>query len=284
MQNKKTGPVTLPGKEASSKNALKHGATSPKLINESEQERYKTLLGNLKKRYSSDNPLIELQVERIARTTIQLERIQNVIDAAFIKSRLRANTAEKLIETLARENFVISGIAEDFFSRSFRKCENPREIATELMNQVDIDSIQSINEFKEQLPLLTKHISRQDSLSEDQINVYLINEVTQLSDRHKKICNSLSDSDDPETVNLMLLKLFAVWHATTLKELISDPSSSMTISQSLELEEDAILPEAQDMDRLMRYQTTLQRQLSTATGELLEIYKIEKMKLKIDVI
>ena len=279
MQKKKTGPVTISGKENSSKNALKHGATSPKLINEAEQERYKTLLGNLKKRYSSDNPLIELQVERIARITIQLERIQNVIDAAFKKSRLRANTAEKMIETLARENFVISGIAEDFFSTNFRKCENPRDIATELMNQVDIDIIQSISEFKEELPLLAEHISRQEALSDNNLNFFLINEVSKFSDRHKKICDALSDSDDHKKVNLTLLKLFAAWHTARLKELILDPSLSMSISESIKLEEDAMLPEAQDMDRLMRYQTTLQRQLSTATGELLAINKIEKSEV-----
>ena len=35
-----------------------------------------------------------------------------------------------------------------------------------------------------------------------------------------------------------------------------------------------MLPDAQEMDRLMRYQTSLQRQLSAAIGELLAINKI----------
>ena len=87
MQNKKTGPVTLPGNRISSKNALKHGATSPKLINEAEQEHYQNLLKSLRKKYATDNPLIELQLARIARVNIQLERIQNTIDALFEKSR-----------------------------------------------------------------------------------------------------------------------------------------------------------------------------------------------------
>ena len=53
MQNKKTGPVTIAGKQTSSKNALKHGTTSPKLINESEQERYEKLLAKLVKKVPS---------------------------------------------------------------------------------------------------------------------------------------------------------------------------------------------------------------------------------------
>ncbi len=71
MANKKTGPVTLPGKKVSSKNALKHGATSPSLINDEEQDRYETLIDDLSKEYASNNPLIGLQIERIARIAIQ---------------------------------------------------------------------------------------------------------------------------------------------------------------------------------------------------------------------
>ena len=49
MANRKTGPVTLPGKKVSSKNAFKHGATSPSLINDAEQERYEMLIDDLSK-------------------------------------------------------------------------------------------------------------------------------------------------------------------------------------------------------------------------------------------
>lgn len=38
-RRKSTGPITESGKNRSSKNALTYGATSPKLLNEAEQER-----------------------------------------------------------------------------------------------------------------------------------------------------------------------------------------------------------------------------------------------------
>jgi hypothetical protein len=74
-KRKSSGPFTESGKNISSKNALIHGATSPKLLNEAEKERYATLLADLKESYPSPNPLIRLQLERIAKINIQLERI-----------------------------------------------------------------------------------------------------------------------------------------------------------------------------------------------------------------
>lgn len=40
------------------------------------------------------------------------------------------------------------------------------------------------------------------------------------------------------------------------------------------IEEQATTPDLDQLDRLMRYQTTIQRQLSTAIGELLALTKI----------
>jgi hypothetical protein len=40
------------------------------------------------------------------------------------------------------------------------------------------------------------------------------------------------------------------------------------------IEEQATTPDLDQLDRLMRYQTTIQRQLSTAIGELLALNKI----------
>jgi hypothetical protein len=53
MSNKQTGPVTPSGREASSKNAFKHGATSPKLANAAERQRYEELINGLQKEYKS---------------------------------------------------------------------------------------------------------------------------------------------------------------------------------------------------------------------------------------
>jgi hypothetical protein len=51
VKKKSTGPITQSGKSISSKNALTHGATSPKLLNDAEHHRFITLLEELKEAY-----------------------------------------------------------------------------------------------------------------------------------------------------------------------------------------------------------------------------------------
>lgn len=289
MQNKKTGPVSLPGKEASSKNALKHGATSPKLINESEQERYKSLLASLSKKYSSDNPLIELQLVRIARINIQLERIQNVIDASFMKSRMRSNTSAKVMESFTQQNSQIQEFAGRLFdSQSKDDLEKTRAIAFELINTKEIGEIQSNEEFNNKLPLLNVYFAEKEKIKNQSTKTLLLNEVANFSDIHKQYCDAISKYDEIEIdqeenltnkaqikdPKLNLLKMFALWHSNILKDFFVGPESSLTVQESIKIEEEAMLPEAQEMDRLMRYQTSLQRQLSAAIGELLAINKM----------
>lgn len=289
MQKKRTGPVTIPGKESSSKNALKHGATSPKLINESEQERYKSLLESLSKRYSSDNPLIELQLVRIARINIQLERIQNVIDASFIKSRMRSNTSAKVMESFTHQNSQILEFASRLFdSQSTNDLEKTRVIAFELINAKEIKEIQSMEEFIESFPLLNAHFENKEKHEKKSIKELLINEVANFSDIHKQYCDAIIKYDSIETVpdanstnkasideqKLNLLKFFALWHSNILRDFFVGPEANFTVQESIKIEEEAMLPDAQEMDRLMRYQTSLQRQLSAAIGELLAINKI----------
>jgi len=130
MKNNQTGPITAAGKKESAKNAIKHGATSAKLINEDEQSRYESLLAALNNQYKSSNPLLQLQITRIARLNIQLERIQNVIDASFKKSRIRANSSAKVMESFTQQNTQIEELAGRLFdAKSHADVEKSRAIA-----------------------------------------------------------------------------------------------------------------------------------------------------------
>ena len=80
-QAPKTGrPNTDKGKLVSSRNSIKSGLTTKQLLNHHELERFNQLIKELSAHYNSPNPLVPLQIERIARLHIQLERIQNGID------------------------------------------------------------------------------------------------------------------------------------------------------------------------------------------------------------
>ena len=67
-----TGPRSVAGKEGSSRNALTHGATSRRLINEDEQRAYGAWIQELSEAYPSRNPLVRMQIQRIAHLKVQL--------------------------------------------------------------------------------------------------------------------------------------------------------------------------------------------------------------------
>ncbi len=291
MDNKKRGPVTVPGKNNSSKNAIKHGATASKLLNQNEQERYEELLTELSNEYHSNNPLIKLQIKRITGLTIQAERVQEVIHAAFMKSRMRANTAAKLITSFKQENARIEELAGRLFdNRNATLIEKSRAVAVELMRATEIDAIPSNEEFMKRLPLTSRYLTDQTTQFNITIHEFLIHEVSQYSEIHQKLCVTINQEKTPksenlvnkiinsniENVDLMLLKLFAIWNAKILTDFLSGPEQALNLKESIHIEEQAMLPDAGEMDRLMRYQTTLQRQLSAAIGELLAINKIAK--------
>ncbi len=85
---KKSGPNTAKGKLVSSQNAIKTGLTAKQLLNDHEYLRLSQLQADLTSHYNGTNPLIALQIEKIARLQIQLERIQNTIDALYRQSEI----------------------------------------------------------------------------------------------------------------------------------------------------------------------------------------------------
>lgn len=286
MKNKQTGPITPYGKEISSRNAIKHGGTSPRLINEEERNRYEVLVEDLKKEYKSSNPLVQLQITRIARITIQLERIQDVTDASFRKSHMRANTVANLLDSTDKYNIQLNGIAGDLFEiHEFDGDKKARSIAEELLQVKQIDGILFWEDFTQNLPAMTDFVCKKARGKGLSIRDFLLEEMASLpnsfceqsrqislnEDRQKAFTNPSKMEKISKETQLSLLKLYASWYQFVLREYFDSHEMNFTIEDTIKIEEEAMLPSAQEMDRLMRYQTTLQRQLSAALGELLAI-------------
>ena len=290
MQKKKTGPVTIPGKEASSKNALKHGATSPKLINEAEQDRYKILIAGLTKAYPSDNPLIQLQLVRIARVTIQLERIQNTIDALFEKSRAHSNLEKNLMEFLgvSPEKRIEAILQKNGISTASPDTDNA--ISQEIITS-KISAPKSQQEFLETAPLFCAQLYKNASLEKQTIEEYIDN-MERANDNKTGIPSQIRiiyvDPDDAKkdntskntsveesildtSLNNIKRALNYKFNEITKKE--SELKKLQDFEKLLPIEEEATTPNLDQLDKLMRYQTTLQRQLSTTIGELMALTK-----------
>ena len=84
---------------------------------------------------------------------------------------------------------------------------------------------------------------------------------------------SNTDVRDVDVVDVVDLVKTAKWDRLELLRLISRSERVSSLQRVSEIASQAALPDPDKLDRLMRYKTTVNRQLSTATGELLELLK-----------
>lgn len=80
-------------------------------------------------------------------------------------------------------------------------------------------------------------------------------------------------NDAIREVELSELKRAAEWYSNEISRFIRRHQKVSDFQKLLEINEFSTTPDLDQLDRLMRYQTTLQRQLSTAIGELLALTK-----------
>ncbi len=70
------------------------------------------------------------------------------------------------------------------------------------------------------------------------------------------------------------LERAAEWYSNEISRFFRRNQKVSDFAKLLEIKEFSTTPDLDQLDRLMRYQTTLQRQLSKATGELPALTKI----------
>jgi hypothetical protein len=300
-RKKATGPVTTAGKLTVSKNALKHGATSKRLLNDDENNLYAKLIDDLSTQYVSSNPLAKFQIERIARINVQLLRIQNTIDANFELSRLESNDTEKsldLEEGLNRgarklgntPNHVIEYNGQHEHSEKARNTYI--SIATELIAS-DFTEILTHEGFLNKCPKFCDYLFQESQLENLTIKNFIAEKFPKRDHTWhamEKIVNELSKKHHPElhvppppgiskeqaiyNTDLHSIREAAKWLVEE-KELIETYHQRAAEYQRIqEIKVQAKIPNLDQLDSLMRYQTSLQRQLSTAMGELIAITKI----------
>ena len=290
MENKRRGPVTIPGKKISSRNATKHGATAKGFINEQERERSLELLLDLNKHYQSNNPLIKLQLERIARVTIQLERIQNTIDAFFERSRAKSNLEDNLMEYLK----VSPNQRMAVFLKKLGIAEPANKTEDLIRHEVIANRFQpptNQQEFLNASPTLCVQLYRSACLKKQSINEYIENQTRDGNTKSGIPPRSLvtneslgevggNNASKNGTLKEAILKTDLIniqqvihWKLTEIQGKQDDLKKLEDFDKLLPIEERAATPNLDQLDKLMRYQTTLQRQLSTTIGELMVLNK-----------
>ena len=297
-----TGPRTASGKTKASKNATTHGATSKAPISAQEHGVYETFLGQLKAQYPTNSPLIGLQLERIARLKVQLDRIQTTITALHEIERLRVDDIERaaqIMELTDEDRSHFASIWRMTMSRNYNPADRPYAglipVAIELTGIDDLDLLTTHEEFLKRAPMFCEYLVKRATKEEVDVKDYArskqvkepVREVFWGNGRRGNKTKEappvqvrLVGPDDKDEINTDVREVDVVdlvktakWHRLELMRLISRSERVSNLQRVSEIASQAALPDLDKLDRLMRYQTTVNRQLSSAVGELLELLK-----------
>ena len=288
--NKSTGPKTKAGKSIASSNAIKHGATAKHFISPVESQAYQAFLAALQKAYPNKNPLVAMQLERIAKIKIQLERIQTTIDATFEMAQEEEGIDANLMGLLDMDEALLDeakSITSGDKGISDRVNLERIKIATEL-SSVDITELKTQRDFLNQTPQLCQYLfkrSRECAMSIlNFIEIYAEKEVedgnalNKIQDRLLRTMAGGLQFDNNidkaiEEVSVETLRQAAKVYALEIHRLSDAFYKIHAYSRLREIPHLSIALNLETLDKLYRYQSTLQRQLSSCIGELLVLNK-----------
>ncbi len=291
-----TGPTTVAGKARSAKNALVHGATSPQLLDDAERTRYAQLLTALQMHYPTPHPLVQLQLERIARLAVQLERIQGVMDAAFIVERRSQSAFERACTALHLSDDEQAHLLVTRIARLQGRAP-PASAEAQLMAAVgeiravgDPALLTTHQQFLTIVPKVCRYLVEQARWHKLTLSEYLLTRqadpaqsarVAAAANRDElaaapdvKPTGGAVDDDIAAAVLEVapeILQRAVMWFSQHRRALFNAQTREQQLEALTEAVQAASVPELDKLDRLMRYQTTINRQLSTAIGELLEL-------------
>jgi hypothetical protein len=236
--------------------------------------------------------LIRIQLERIAKLNVQLERIQNTIDAQFLRSRALSRGYHQLVRHLDMDRETKSlalNLAMGFGGREKVVDMEKMDISSELNYWVDYERPSTHEEFLEKTPRFCEYLFTQAVKIQKTIKDYISDNVpkqkpegaqhySQSIDIRFVFGNEVprTDADIEEGIKnteLKELKRAAEWYGQEIMRMIVRTQKIADFNKLGPIEEQATTPDLDQLDRLMRYQTTIQRQLSTAFGELLALTK-----------
>lgn len=289
---KSTGPKTKAGKLISSSNAVKHGATAKHFISATESQAYQAFLAALQKAYPNKNPLVAMQLERIAKIKIQLERIQSTIDTTFEMAQAEEGIDAKLISLLDMDEDLLDeakSIINGEKKISDRVNHDRIKIATEL-SSVNFTEIKTQEDFLNQTPQLCQYLfkrSRECGMSIlEFIEIYAEKEVENDNEVNniqtailQRLATALQFSSDDsvekaiQEVSAATLRKAANLYNLEIHRIANTNYKISAFNRLRQIPHQSIALNLDNLDKLYRYQSTLQRQLSSCIGELLVLNK-----------
>ncbi len=295
---KSTGPKSKEGKAIVSKNAVTHGAYVQSFMNKFEEEHYRIFLAELHHTYPSDNPLIKSQLERFAKVKTILDRIQRTVSATFEVSESTGRSDESIMDLLQmdeNQRKIARDITDGILNIDGIINVRRIRVASELAN-IDTSSFTNHDDFLYHTPLLCKylfdeaeeakvsidrlitHNSQYPINSDDIINrifkIILKREVQEMEKQEE--IDIYAPYPPPKTLeteihNASLANLHKA--AELFKEehnkLADLHHKVITFNKLRKFEVSPIPLNFDQLDKLLKFQNSLQNQYSKILGELL---------------
>ncbi len=298
MSKVKGGPKTEAGKAISSQNSLKHGALSKKFHTPSEQEQYEALLKSLKARYAQSDPIIGLELERIASSKVQLDRIQRSIDSVYAGSQSWEEKAQSVGQYLGMTESEIRALSPSSIKAGMLDLNivsKKTKLVVEELSSIQWEDFKSPQDFLDSAPLFCEYLVRmaeesghtinhfsnqiENSLEIESVGYDLKRRIKSLSDQVPKddviesalelslIEKSISEANThqlKEAANIII-----VWH----KKIMEKNYRKTLFHHLMQIQDNSIGLNLDSLDKFYRYQTSAQRQLSSVIGELMILDK-----------
>lgn len=282
--DKSTGPTTSTGKAIASQNAIKHGARSQKLVAH-ETHNYQQMVDALRESYPSTNPLMSLQIERIAKIKIQLDRVQVLIENTFEEADLKTAIDMHLMDLFELDDQQRIKMAESDSVNHVNVIDIEKLTLASTLLKSDAINCQSQEELLKTCPEFCDYLINQANANEISLELYIshlessafsIDDFeTKFSIRLQKLMSDPNNDpiDQNEIQNISFERLL-----TAAKAIMHYPALLKTIDLKIaacKLIENTTLvkgqPDFETLNNLYRYQTSLQKQLSITMGELLAL-------------
>jgi len=224
-------------------------------------------------------------IEKLADIKVRLERFHCAEDHLFWLAREKAISPDLVVKSFGVDD---QAVIDDISDHAFGIEKTNRPIAEQLFNELirhDEDDISGWGYIRDNMPLLREYVLNQ--CKKEKID------IEQLINRYKPKTNQLtpvrivfSTNNEPEPLteeelNQSGLKVPREHFIAFIKALYKQTKRrSITnyviegFSQREQQLKHAALPDSSEMDRLMPYRTSLERQFSKTLGELLHLIKL----------
>lgn len=270
---------------------MKGGARSQQLIDSSEIATFEAMATALNTQYSSSNPLIKMQIERIAKIKVQLDRVQNLIDKAFEETNLKSVVNEHLMSVLKLDDAQRKTINETADIKDVGESNKidleKLELAHDLLKN-QATSCQTHDELFSICPKFCEYVYNQARLNHTTTSNFvslLASAPDSYDELQTKLYMKLGLLLDDAVKSTDMVEMKEAVKAVPIEQLINAVTSLINYpntikNRDLKIEMYRILaasnlvseaPNFDALNNLYRYQTTLQKQLSTTMGELLAL-------------